>query len=368
MLASSLPSKIQLPFANSGTKNTIPVPSQISILAGAASFNDGFPPLTLTPRASGGVPPYGADFNGILYTITAIQQWQSAGGIFKYDSAFSTAISGYPAGAILLSSDGSTEWLNLSDGNPTNPDATDGSAANWVSLAAYGIGTVSGLTNTNVTLTPVQFSKRIIIATGTLTGNVQLIFPTYKSDWIFINNTTGAYTVTCKTAAGTGAIVSQGASALLYGDGTNIVDLGILTQSAADSRYFVTGEIRAITGSTLPSGWLWVPIASTNISRTTYAALFAAIGTTWGAGDGSTTFGLPYVGADGTLLQSNANLGSTTLGSVIAHTHSIPVGTNSAPFSTTTGTAIGSTTSTTGSTGGSQNTAAGSRVNFIIKY
>lgn len=29
------------------------------------------------------------------------------------------------------------------------------------------------------------------------------------------------------------------------------------------------------------------------ISRTTYAALFAAIGTTWGAGDGSSTFNLP---------------------------------------------------------------------------
>ncbi len=29
------------------------------------------------------------------------------------------------------------------------------------------------------------------------------------------------------------------------------------------------------------------------VSRTTYAKLFAAIGTTWGAGDGSTTFGLP---------------------------------------------------------------------------
>lgn len=43
--------------------------------------------------------------------------------------------------------------------------------------------------------------------------------------------------------------------------------------------------------STAPTGWLECNGAAVN--RTTYAALFAAIGTTWGAGDGSTTFNLP---------------------------------------------------------------------------
>src|SRR5574340_119594 len=98
MLASNIPSKIQLPFASSGTKNTIPVPSQIGITPGAASYTDGFPPLTFTALTAGGIPPDGADVNGVLNAITAIKQWQSAGGHFKYDSAFSTAIGGYPAG------------------------------------------------------------------------------------------------------------------------------------------------------------------------------------------------------------------------------------------------------------------------------
>jgi microcystin-dependent protein len=43
--------------------------------------------------------------------------------------------------------------------------------------------------------------------------------------------------------------------------------------------------------STAPSGWLVANGSA--VSRTTYAALFAAIGTTYGAGDGSTTFTLP---------------------------------------------------------------------------
>jgi len=43
--------------------------------------------------------------------------------------------------------------------------------------------------------------------------------------------------------------------------------------------------------ATAPAGWLFQDGSA--ISRTTYAALFAIIGTTWGVGDGSTTFNLP---------------------------------------------------------------------------
>lgn len=53
------------------------------------------------------------------------------------------------------------------------------------------------------------------------------------------------------------------------------------------------GTVKAFAGSTPPSGWLFCD--GSQISRTTYAALFAAIGTTYGAGDGSTTFNLPNI-------------------------------------------------------------------------
>lgn len=51
------------------------------------------------------------------------------------------------------------------------------------------------------------------------------------------------------------------------------------------------GTIIHYAGRTVPSGWLICNGA--NVSRTDYAALFAAIGTIYGAGNGSTTFGLP---------------------------------------------------------------------------
>lgn len=53
----------------------------------------------------------------------------------------------------------------------------------------------------------------------------------------------------------------------------------------------LVGEVAFFARTTPPSGWLKANGAA--ISRTTYAALFAAIGTTFGAGDGRTTFNLP---------------------------------------------------------------------------
>jgi microcystin-dependent protein len=54
---------------------------------------------------------------------------------------------------------------------------------------------------------------------------------------------------------------------------------------------FPSGTVVPFAGATAPEGW--VLCNGTTLSRSTYAALFAAIGTSWGNGDGSTTFNLP---------------------------------------------------------------------------
>ena len=70
------------------------------------------------------------------------------------------------------------------------------------------------------------------------------------------------------------------------------------------------GAIIDFAGPNAPAGWLVCD--GRLVSRTTYAALFAVIGTYWGAGDGSTTFGLPptpgraSVGP-GTVIDQNGN-------------------------------------------------------------
>jgi microcystin-dependent protein len=51
------------------------------------------------------------------------------------------------------------------------------------------------------------------------------------------------------------------------------------------------GAVQAFAMNSAPTGWLAAD--GTAVSRTDYAALFTAIGTTYGVGDGSTTFALP---------------------------------------------------------------------------
>jgi microcystin-dependent protein len=70
-----------------------------------------------------------------------------------------------------------------------------------------------------------------------------------------------------------------------------------------------TGTVVAFAGSTAPSGWLLCDGGSTGVLRTTYSALFAVIGTTYGAGDGSTTFNVPDL--RGRVAAGKDNMGGT---------------------------------------------------------
>lgn len=133
MLASSIPPKLPIPWAkNAGGSfiRTIPTASQIGIQNGAASLNDGFVPDNFLPTASGGVPPFGQDMNGILNWATEILQWTQAGGPWPYDATFSGLIGGYPSGAIVSSAVvPGKQWISLVDNNTTNPDTS--SSSGW---------------------------------------------------------------------------------------------------------------------------------------------------------------------------------------------------------------------------------------------
>ena len=74
---------------------------------------------------------------------------------------------------------------------------------------------------------------------------------------------------------------------------------------------FPPGFIIPWANNSLPVGFLLCD--GSNVSRTTYADLFAAIGTTYGAGDGGTTFGLPSLDGRSLLFQaaSSNNVGTT---------------------------------------------------------
>jgi len=69
-----------------------------------------------------------------------------------------------------------------------------------------------------------------------------------------------------------------------------------------------TGVVLPFAGTAAPTGWLLC--FGQAISRTTYSSLFTAIGTSYGVGDGSTTFALPDL--RGRVAGGKDNMGGTT--------------------------------------------------------
>lgn len=59
------------------------------------------------------------------------------------------------------------------------------------------------------------------------------------------------------------------------------------------SKQIKIGEIRIFSGNNIPAKWLLCD--GSLVSRETYYQLFSSIGTTWGGGDGSTTFAIPDI-------------------------------------------------------------------------
>lgn len=187
------PSKLVLPFgANDPTgRATIPVTTSSP---GYASLNNGFPAITRTPKAAGGIPPRGVDMNGILYAISAAARWSAAGAGYKYDSTFAndTNVGGYPAGARVLNAAGNGYWINLVDGNTTNPDTGGaGWAKDWNegATAANGYFTLPVLVGSSYVNFIVQWATGV--ASGAGDGPQTITLPTsYPNACLYVGVTT----------------------------------------------------------------------------------------------------------------------------------------------------------------------------------
>lgn len=93
----------------------------------------------------------------------------------------------------------------------------------------------------------------------------------------------------------------SGVTAGVYGSATQVAQVTLDAKGRVTAAAGVTisgvggvapaGTISMYGGSSVPTGWL--ECDGSAVSRATYADLFTAISTTWGAGDGSTTFNLP---------------------------------------------------------------------------
>lgn len=161
---------------------------------------------------------------------------------------------------------------------------------------------------------PSQVLDAVLTFTGVLAADQTIVVPNLKKTWLVVNSTTGAFGLIIKTTSGSASCsVPRSARHWVICDGAN----GVTRIRAPDA-----GEIFDFGGTTAPTGSFECDGALK--SRASYPELFAAIGTTWGAGDGVTTFGLPDFYTSGRYTRSrtaSVTIGTYQADSLASHTH-----------------------------------------------
>ena len=254
---------------------------------------------------------------------------------------------------------------------------------NWnlIEQAVSGIVTIP-MSNANYTMSNLngvsdEARNMVLNVTGTNSAIYQVIAPLVSKFYIVSNNTSGGYAITVGASTGSVVTIPNGITAQVYCDGStgffsaqtgsagNFTVNGNLTSTGlTDTGNMSVGGNLSVTGTTtligtataptpttgdnstkiatttfvqnsianVPSGSLlmWPTTSAPSgylncdgsaVSRSTYSALFSLFGTTFGSGDGSTTFNLPNY--------TNRMPYGTTIGAtggsadavVVSHTH-----------------------------------------------
>ena len=215
-------------------------------------------------------------------------------------------------------------------------------AGTWGTTTNTNLGTlieqaISGYVAVSVTTANQAFTyadgatdqaRNAIIELTTTTGAAFAVYaPPSPKLYVIYNASAHAATIYNSTvvgnttAAGTGIVVPPGSSAAVWTDGTDF---------SAQATSVPTGTVLYFAANAAPTGYLAANGAA--VSRTAYSALFAVTGTTFGVGDGSTTFNLPDLRAefirgwdDGRGVDTGRVFGSAQDDAIESHNHDIRV-------------------------------------------
>jgi len=170
-------------------------------------------------------------------------------------------------------------------------------------------------------------ANNVILGNGT--SAVQTVAPSTDNNVLRSDGSTWV-----SEALGSMADQNSGAVAITGG---NISGMDTIAVSASGrisgNGSLPAGAVQLFAMTTPPTGW--VECNGGAVSRTTYADLFAAIGTTWGSGDGSTTFNVPDLRGEfvrgwdnGRGVDSGRSFASSQAYAVESHQHAVPSGRN----------------------------------------
>jgi hypothetical protein len=165
--------------------------------------------------------------------------WTGAGGTLTLPSpatvgnnwfcylrnAGSGAVTADPSGAATING---LSTLSFQPGD-SSIIATDGTSYYTIgfgqqAIFAFDYTSVNVAGTGNYTLAGAELNRIAYSFTGVLTGNRNVIVPATVQQYWVGNDTTGAYTLEVKTSAGTGVILAQGQRAILFCDGTNVLN------------------------------------------------------------------------------------------------------------------------------------------------
>lgn len=184
----------------------IPVPTQVAVASNIASFDDGFPLATFLTTEAGGKPPLGADFNGLLYMITAYLAYFQSGQVIQYDAAAQTAFGGYPVGAVLQKTgDQNAFWISQVANNMTDPDT---GGAGWCSTVPLYKDDATLLGAVNNYALPGASDYTLDIDTTAGNVNITGFVPQRHNQTLYISNI-GANPLTINALAGGSSAANQ---------------------------------------------------------------------------------------------------------------------------------------------------------------
>lgn len=178
--------------------------------------------------------------------------------------------------------------------------------------AIAGVVTVP-VTGGSYSLSAAEARSAVIVLSGVLTADQTIVVPNTAKTWRIYNGCTGAFYVLVKTASGTAVNAPAGKETSVICYGGDVV--------RRSDRHLV-GELFYHAGTTAPAGSIECDGATP--LRASTVDLFAEISTTWGAGNGATTYTLPDGKTAGKFLR--ARTASVTVGTAQtnqnkSHTH-----------------------------------------------
>ena len=271
-----------------------------------------YPSAYELPLDAGGNAVGRTEMNALFSTLAENIYFQQRGGVYSYDSTID-----YTVGTLVLYSSNLYKCIQAhSHTTPRAPTNTgywqkiviQSDIANFVTLnTAQTISAIKNFSALPTTLVPPtdsrQLTNKAYVDTKVALGGNQTIedTKTFTSSPLMPTATAGD-----SSAKGANTAFVQNAIAQLV----------------------PTGTILAFGGVTAPNGFLICNGSA--VSRTTYANLFAVIGTRYGGGNGSTTFNLPKLN-DGSFVRGvapsgvgtkySASLPPLTASSAGVHTH-----------------------------------------------